>query len=89
LQYSRIRFGKVSGGKGGFARRKFSFLKPPEGSYSIFIKAWLWRVTGSSSSSFLGGISSRASLEAALFFMENSMAALRLKASIRAVSLRV
>jgi hypothetical protein len=46
-------------------------------------------VTGSSSSSFLGGISKSASLAAELFFIENSIAAFKLKASIRAVSFKV
>ena len=64
-------------------------MNPVVGSYSIFIKAWLCNVTGSSSSSFLGGISRSASLAAAVFFIENSIAAFRLKASINAVSLRV
>ena len=84
-----MRLGKVSGGKGGLFNKKLSFLKPVVGSYSMFMRAWLCKVTGSSSSSFLGGISNKASLAAGLFFMENSIAALRLKASIRAVSLRV
>jgi hypothetical protein len=34
-----MRFGKVSGGKGGLLRRKFNFLKPPEASFSMFINA--------------------------------------------------
>lgn len=89
MQYSNIRLGKVSEGKGGFDSKKFSFLNPVEASYSMFIRAVLWSVTGSSSSSFLGGISISASLAALIFFMLYSMAAFKLKASIRAVSLRV
>ena len=89
MQYRRIRLGKVSDGKGGLERRKFSFLNPVEASYSIFISAVLCNVTGSSSSSFLGGISIRASLAALMFFMLYSIAAFRLNASIRAVSFRV
>lgn len=49
----------------------------------------MWSVTGSSSSSFLGGMSSKASLAAALFFIENSIAAFKLNASIKAVSFKV
>lgn len=45
-------------------------------------------VTGSSSSSPLGGISIRASLAAGIFLIEYSIAAFKLNASIRAVSLR-
>ncbi len=45
-------------------------------------------MTGSSSSSFLGGISNKASLAADEFFIENSIAAFRLNASINAVSLK-
>lgn len=84
-----MRFGNVSLGKGGLFKRKLSFLNPVVGSYSIFINAVLWRVTGSSSSSFLGGISVKASRAAVGFFIENSIAALRLKASINAVSFRI
>lgn len=89
MQYNKIKLGKVSEGNGGFESKKLSFLKPVDASYSIFIRAVLWRVTGSNSSSFLGGISMRASLAADIFFIEYSMAAFKLKASIRAVSLRV
>lgn len=56
---------------------------------STFIRAWLCKVTGSSSSSLLGGISDR---QTAAFFMlpaRYSMANLRFKASINAVSLRM
>lgn len=88
MQYKRIKFGNVSGGKGGLFKRKLSFLNPFVGSYSIFIRAWLWRVTGSSSSSFLGGISYKASCDADSFFIANSIAAFKLNASINAVSLR-
>ena len=39
------RLPKVSGGKGGFWRRKFSFLKPAVGSVSMLMRALLCRVT--------------------------------------------
>lgn len=89
MQYNKIRLGKVSEGKGGLESKKLSFLNPVDASYSMFIRAVLWSVTGSSSSSFLGGMSISASLAALIFFMLYSMAAFRLKASIRAVSFRV
>lgn len=84
-----MRLGKVSDGNGGLDNKKFSFLNPVEASYSMFISAVLCSVTGSSSSSFLGGISIRASLAALIFFMLYSIAAFKLKASIRAVSFNV
>ena len=55
---------KVSGGKGFCPKRNWSFANPSDGFASMFIKAWLWSVTGSSSSSVLGGMSVRASTAA-------------------------
>ena len=62
-------------------------MKPAAGSVSMCISAELCSETGSSSSSARGGISLSASCAASKFFIWNSMAALRLNASISAVSL--
>ena len=45
-------------------------------------------MTGSSSSSPLGGMSSKASLAAGIFLIEYSIAAFKLNASIKAVSFK-
>lgn len=63
-------------------------MKPPVGSLSIFIKAAFISVTGSNSSSDLGGISNKASFEAGIFLIEYSIAAFKLNASISAVSFK-
>ena len=55
----------------------------------MLTSAVLCRVTGSSSSCVRGGMSVRASFAALWFFIMNSMAALRLKASTSAVSFSV
>lgn len=55
--YSRRRFGNVSGGNGFCLRRNCNFSKPSVGFCSMFISAWLWSVTGSSSCSERGGMS--------------------------------
>lgn len=54
----------VYGKNGGFCNKKFNFLNELLASYSIFIKAWFNKVTESSSSSDLGGISNKAYLAA-------------------------
>ena len=74
----------VYGGNGGFCTKKFSFLKLPFGSSSMFINAWFIKETESSSSSDLGGISKRASRAEEKFLIVYSIAAFKLNASIRA-----
>ena len=52
----------------------------------MFIKAWFISVTGSNSSSALGGMSIKASLAAEKFLIVYSIAPFKLKDSIKAVS---
>lgn len=61
LTQRRSKLPNVSGGKGFCWSRNCSFSNPWVGCCSMFIKAWLWRVTASSSSSALGGMSVSAS----------------------------
>ena len=61
LMYRRSKLPKVSGGKGFCWSRNCIFSKPCVGELSMFINAWLCKVTASSSSSARGGMSVNAS----------------------------
>lgn len=75
MQYSSSRLPKVSGGNGFCWSRNWSLPKPSVGLSSMFMSAWLWRVTASSSFSDRGGMSVSASRAASAFLSRYSIAA--------------
>jgi len=76
-------------GEGRVVQKKVELLEAFLRCFLHPYQCLLCKVTGSISSSFLGGMSKMASLAAGMFFIWNSIAAFKLNASISADSLRI
>ena len=76
----------VSGGKTSCCSRNCNFSKPCEGWVSMLMRAWLCRVTESSSCCMRGGMSVKAIFAKSKCLRWYSRAACRFKASTRADS---